>query len=265
MSDVKECTKCGETKPFSEFNKSGGGSLHSWCRPCHQKCERERVKPSNDRVNPKNNAISRVMGQRMVAEGLHPIYKDPKTGEDPHAQRRHELRDEIRADGSWKKYADQSTEPVEPKPKPKKIKKVRLPRRVKVESRWEWDTTGTCADLRDNLEITQGVCELTGVCFESCDTSHLTSQKQCKDLNRPDLIGEPDNAVLLDMRINRAMEPKYGFTFLESGQLIPPSGGEYYPWMVEAGIPDARIKVTEGRLLYIRLAAMGRAQWEDLA
>ena len=34
---MKTCTKCGETKPLSDFHKAGYGNYQSRCAPCRRK------------------------------------------------------------------------------------------------------------------------------------------------------------------------------------------------------------------------------------
>lgn len=52
--DLKQCTKCGETKPRSDFNMhdSKRGLRHSWCRDCTTQAMRQWRGPTKPRTRP---------------------------------------------------------------------------------------------------------------------------------------------------------------------------------------------------------------------
>lgn len=88
------CDKHGYTVFTPDDIRYGGK------RDMCKQCKAEDAVLSNAQANPKNNAISKVMGQRMVELGIlskehyYPEYDDLRL----------RLRNEIEADGSWKQY-----------------------------------------------------------------------------------------------------------------------------------------------------------------
>lgn len=205
---------------------------------------------TNPLFNPKNNAISQVMHQRMLDLGL------PRADHynDEHADLRKRLRREINADGSWEK------KPKKKKPtgrnfKPAQIKRVPPPRLVWTTAKQTRYATATCKIGRGNLGVTKGFhCELfPWVSYDECDASHILAQAVCWDKGHSEWIGDwENNMVLLFQPLNRAME--HGFWFNEWGQFCPPMGKDYTPWMFQMGVPNRRIKMTAGRRAFALMA-----------
>ena len=49
----KQCSKCGEIKPFSEFHKDKKGThgLRTWCKACEREYQRKYHKDNRKKVN----------------------------------------------------------------------------------------------------------------------------------------------------------------------------------------------------------------------
>ncbi len=67
-SITKKCTKCGETKEFSEFNKAklGKDGLRSICRKCHNSDNKKWIKENRD----KNNKAKRTYYYKHIKKVL---------------------------------------------------------------------------------------------------------------------------------------------------------------------------------------------------
>src|SRR3989304_5913060 len=50
LSALKVCTKCGDSKPFSEFykRKDGRYNLSPWCKPCSRAARQEYYRANRD-------------------------------------------------------------------------------------------------------------------------------------------------------------------------------------------------------------------------
>ncbi len=252
--------------PVSEFNtKSSEGkqTLQSECRGCESK----RVKGSNDRVNPKNNAISHEMHRQMFEMGI------PRRDhyEEGHKDLRHRLRKEIEADGSWQA---KSTEPNKqanpPAPKPTLRSQVRPTKKQLVpEIRWGRSAPrdrayleATRNILRRNKWAERETCELSSWGpFNSTQFCHTFHVKDCKRLKEYDWIRDNNNGFLLWEALNPPMERGYHWEMDgPCAFYVPPEGEDYYVWMKELNIHNMWIEPTPEQIKYILLAndyAMG--------
>lgn len=73
MSEQRACTKCGESKPLSEFAKNGPGRLHTACKACQREVARlarlenpERVREIERRTYERNRE-AKLAGMRAYS------------------------------------------------------------------------------------------------------------------------------------------------------------------------------------------------------
>lgn len=246
--DLK-CYKCGHTKPSSEFASMAGGT---GSRPCRT-CQVPLAKVSNDLRNPRSNAISRVMGQRMGEEGI-------RTSDhylDEHTDLRHRLRKEIMADGSWQRMVEpnkQAATPPEPKPRTRKdITPSRwLEPTMPKTGRWSESASPI---IRNNLLLLHKVCEYTGAHERFCQESHLLARHICRAWGYPEWADDEENAVFIQSGFNSAMV--VGCWIDTDGHFRLPNGEAYDEWYMTLALPTKRIQMYGKRPWFALMAALG--------
>lgn len=186
MSDVNmgHCDKHG----YTEFTPDD--PKYSSKRDICKECERERHLVLNAQMNPKNNAISKVMHQRMTALlGDDIPQKEHYAAE--HEVLRKRLRREIDADGSWKQYVqvehtEQADSPQDTKPESEPDKEIeatakgiRKVKRAKV------------VRVRKKLIIREGLKHIIGGHTETnfiIGTAPRTGQTRKKENAKPRVV-----------------------------------------------------------------------------
>jgi hypothetical protein len=261
-ADVKTCLTCGETKPITEFSRQKDGSIRE-ARPC-----RSCVKKSNDKKNPKDNAVSKEMHRQMTELGI------PRRDhyEEEHKNLRHRLRKEIEqkidADGSWtgavKPEVKVEVDPLSVRP----TKEVEVPlpyfATPTLEPAKARPIEGpTRKALRNNKLYRHAVCEHTGYGpIRDLEFCHTLSFSVCMNhFDKPEWAADINNGFLLLACMNDPM--KRGFHWEMEGRIayyVPPDGEEYPLWMKRLDIPNFWIEPTPEQVNYILLAndyAMG--------
>lgn len=77
MISTKTCSKCGEEKPFSDFNKgSGQYGLHVWCRECYRKWAAEHYKKNKDSIDEKHRIYNLKNHEKVRARQREYYYSE---------------------------------------------------------------------------------------------------------------------------------------------------------------------------------------------